>query len=204
MRGAIRGATVLFGDGLRLIRLPLSHCERVRDYSRAGLHVEEGRPELQVQVGEQEKSHDSRVPEISLENVTFDEFRGAPNAFLLGETFRQRHHVRVVLNAGGVRAALRGGDYGAAIARPKIKMDVVTREVGHLEHLVDERLRRRHPHHVFACLTDNRLVRLGLAGNSRACRADTGRARAGGCGSARAGSISELWSLVRSFGEELT
>ena len=51
-------------------------------------------------------------------------------------------------------AALGGGDHRAAVAGAEVDDVVLRRDLGHVEHLVDERLRRRHPDDVLAGLTD--------------------------------------------------
>ena len=51
-------------------------------------------------------------------------------------------------------AALGRGDHGAAVTRSEIHHEVLRRDLGHVEHLVDERLRRRHPDDVLASLAD--------------------------------------------------
>ena len=66
-------------------------------------------------------------------------------------------------------AALGGGDHGAPIARPEVHDDVLRRHLGHVEHLVDERLRRRHPDDVLARLSDLGFIGLLLCGFLR-CR----------------------------------
>ena len=52
------------------------------------------------------------------------------------------------------RAALRRGDHRAAVAGAEIDHVVLRRHFRHVEHLVDERLRRRHPDDVLAGLAD--------------------------------------------------
>ena len=81
----------------------------------------------------------------------------AGDAFLLGVALRELDHVRVVLDAEGARAALGGGDHGAAVARAEVHDEVGRRHLGHVEHLVDQGLRRRHPDDVLAFLPDRGL-----------------------------------------------
>jgi len=67
---------------------------------------------------------------------------------------RQLDHGRVVLDAGRPGAALSGGDHGPTVARAEIDDVVGARDLSHVEHLVDERVRRRHPDNVLARLSD--------------------------------------------------
>src|ERR1043166_2812890 len=57
------------------------------------------------------------------------------------------------------RAALRRCDHRTPIARAQIDDVILGRDLGHVEHLVDQCLRGRHPYDVFACLADVRLER---------------------------------------------
>src|SRR5687767_327214 len=52
MSCAVTRAAVFLADDLGFIRLPVTHFERVRDYTRAGLHRENRRPQLHVQLGQ--------------------------------------------------------------------------------------------------------------------------------------------------------
>ena len=81
----------------------------------------------------------------------------ARHAFGGGVALRQRHHVRVVLDAVRPGATLGRGDDRAAVTRPEIDDVVLWRDFRHVEHLVHEGLRRRHPDDVLACLSDFRL-----------------------------------------------
>ena len=91
----------------------------------------------------------------------FDERR------LVGDTpaavafrLRQLDHVRVVFDAHRAGAALGRGDHGAAVTGAEIHHEVLRRDLGHVEHLLDEHLRRRHPDDVLAGLANLRLERL--------------------------------------------
>ena len=72
------------------------------------------------------------------------------------------------------RAALGGGDHRAAVARAEVHQEVLRRDLGHVEHLVDQRLRRRHPDDVLAGLADLgfELLRRFLCGCRLRVRAD--------------------------------
>ncbi len=70
---------------------------------------------------------------------------------------RQLDHVRVVFDANGRGAALGGRDDRAAVARSEIHQELAGLDLGEVQHLVDERLRRRHPDDVLAGLADGRL-----------------------------------------------
>src|SRR6266404_3213300 len=72
----------------------------------------------------------------------------------LGVPLGERDHLGVVLDAERVRAALCRGDHRAAVARAEIDDVVLRRHAREVEHLVDHRLRRRHPHDVLARLAD--------------------------------------------------
>ena len=93
----------------------------------------------------------------------FMKLRLLADAFLGGVALRQLDHVGVVFDALRRGAALGRGDDGAAIAGAEVVHGVGRRDLGHVEHLVDQRLRRRHPDHVLAGLTDLRLERLVLS-----------------------------------------
>ena len=69
-------------------------------------------------------------------------------------------------HAKRARPALRCGDDVAAVARAEVHHEVLGTDLRHVEHLVDQRGRRRHPDHVLARLADVRLVGLlgGLGG----------------------------------------
>jgi hypothetical protein len=70
---------------------------------------------------------------------------------------RQLDHIRLVFDAERLGAALRRRDHRAAVARAQIHHVVVGRDLGRIQHLVDQRLRRRHPDDVLAFLADLRL-----------------------------------------------
>ena len=88
---------------------------------------------------------------------------------------RQRDQLGVVLDAQRARAALGGGDDVAPVARAEVHDEVLRRHRRHVEHLLDQRRRGRHPDHVLAGLSDIGLVgalgRLGGAGHARRQRA---------------------------------
>ena len=78
---------------------------------------------------------------------------------ILGPTLR--YEVLGWQNAERVHAALGGGDDGAAVAGAEIVVDVTGRQLGDVEHLFDQGLRRRHPDDVLAGLPDLGFVFLG-------------------------------------------
>jgi hypothetical protein len=92
------------------------------------------------------------------EEVGLHEAGAAGDAFLFGVALGECDHARVVLDAHGARAAFCGGDDGAAVAGAEVDDVVLGRHLGHVEHLVDEGLRRGHPDDVFPFLADLRLV----------------------------------------------
>ena len=153
-------ARALAADGLGLVRFPILHREGVRDHPRARLEVQDLRAQLDVDLGQQEHRDDRRLREVGLVEVGLEERCLGGDVLLGGIGLRQLDHVGVVLDPHGGRAALRGGDNGAAVARPEVHDEVLRRHLGHVEHLVHERLRCRHPHHVLARLSDFRFKRL--------------------------------------------
>ena len=78
----------------------------------------------------------------------------------VGVALRQLHHVGVVFDALRAEPALGGGDHRAAVAGAEVHEVVLRRHLRHVEHLLDQRLRRGHPHHVLARLSDGRFERL--------------------------------------------
>jgi hypothetical protein len=118
-------------------------------------------PELHVDGRQQEHRDDLSFREVGLEQVGLLECSPIAHLGLGRGALCQFDHVRVVFNAQGTGAALRGGDDRAAVARTEVDEEVLRRELRHVEHLVDEGLRRRHPHDVLPGLSDLRLERLG-------------------------------------------
>src|SRR5882724_4643872 len=62
----------------------------------------------------------------------------------------------------GPRAALRGRDHYPPVARAEVDDEVARRDGSEIEHLLDQRARRRHPHDILAGLAFVRLERLRL------------------------------------------
>ena len=87
--------------GVCLVRRPVFHREGMRYDTRAGFHVENGRAQLDVQVGQQVHRQHRGLAEVGGEDVAADELHFFGDAFLLRVAFRQLDHVRVVFNAGG-------------------------------------------------------------------------------------------------------
>ena len=102
----------------------------------------------------------ARLREVGLEEIGLHERRLVGDARRLGVALGQRHHVGVILDPHRAGAALGGRDDGTAVARAQVDHEVLGCDLGHVEHLVDQRLRRRHPDDVLAGLTDLRLERL--------------------------------------------
>src|SRR5436853_325841 len=65
---------------------------------------------------------------------------------------RERHHVGLVLDAQGTRAALCRGDHQAPVARAEVDDEVARRDAAEVEHFLGERGARRHPDDVLAWL----------------------------------------------------
>ena len=122
-----------------------------------GFMVENLRAQLEIDSGSRnrvitvafEKSVSNRSASTKVALVA----RRRPFGVPLGEL----DHVGVVLDARGAGAALGCGDDRAAVAGAEIDQEVAGHDLGHVEHLVDQRLRRRYPDHVLAGLTDPRL-----------------------------------------------
>src|SRR5262249_32955011 len=123
-------------------------------------------------------------------------------------------HVRVVLDAGRLRAALRGGDGDLAVARAQVVVDVVRAELRHGEHARHDFVGCRHPDDVLARLADVRLgwlLRLGIRlGVQRKGNKEGGRGQRGPAGDvwhcysygrggkpSRYQSVSAAWSARR-------
>src|SRR5919204_914741 len=139
------------------IGLPVAHGEGVRRDARAGLQRQELRPQLQVDIRQQEHGDHSGFREVGLEEIGLHELDAFVDTCLVRVLLRELDHVRVVLDAERARAALRRRDHRAAVARAEIDDIVLWRDARHVEHLVDHRLRRRHPDDVLAGLADFRL-----------------------------------------------
>ena len=105
------------------------------------LQVEELGSQLLEVDGQQKQDERSRLRDVGFVHVAFDERGAIPDAGLLRILPRQLDHLRVVFDADGARAALRGADDVAAVARPQIHDEVLRRDLGDVEHLLDERFR---------------------------------------------------------------
>ena len=155
-------ARAVAADRLALIRLPVFHREGVRDDARARLHLENRRAQPHVDRGQQEHRDDLRLREVGLEEIGLHEVRLAGDAGGRGVPLRQLDHVRVVFDALRTEPALGRGDDRAAVARAEVHQVVLRGDLGEVEHLFDQRLRRRHPDDVLARLPDGGLERLRL------------------------------------------
>ena len=138
--------------------------------------------QLHVDRRQQEQRDDVGLREVGLEDVGLDE-RGACRstpasaALLLRDSATMSGLYSMPIARG---AALGRGDDRAAVARAQVVVDVLRRDLGHVEHLLDQRLRRRHPDDVLARLADRRLERLGGRGTASAARRAGERNRRGG------------------------
>ncbi len=68
----------------RGVRPPVAHVEGIRRHAGAGPHLEDGRPQLRVQAGEEIERDDVGLREVGLEDVAVDEGRAVADLFLLG------------------------------------------------------------------------------------------------------------------------
>ena len=151
---------VLFGsvqqafDLGAVIRPPFFHREGMGHDASPRLHVEDGRPETQVQGRQQVHRHDRRVREVRGEDIALDELRARRNALLGGIAVRQRDHRRVVFDAGrrGDLEVAHCSDGDATVARAQVYQLVAGPCIGHAQHPVDQPVRRRHPDDVLAGL----------------------------------------------------
>jgi hypothetical protein len=159
MRRAPVAAVV--GHRLGLISLPVFHREGVGHDSRARTHIENLRPEFHVDGRQKEHRDDLRLREVGLVEVRLDEGRLVGHPCSGRIPFGELDHVRVVFDAHCTGTALCGGNHGAAVTRSEIDDEILRRDLRHVEHFLDENLRRWHPDHVFACLADLWLIRLG-------------------------------------------
>jgi hypothetical protein len=105
---------------------------------------------------------------LSLGDVGLGEGGLPGHAGLVGIALRELHHVGVVLDAVGGGAALGGGDHCPSVARAQVDHMVAGADLGHIQHLVHQRLRRRQPDDILTLLAELRLVvRRGLLGQGR-------------------------------------
>jgi hypothetical protein len=81
-----------------------------------------------------------------------DELHLARQAFLGRIALRQCHHVRVVLDAKGLGAALGCRDDRSAVPAAQVVEDVLRGQLRHVEHALDKSLWCRHPHDILAAL----------------------------------------------------
>ena len=102
-----------------LVRLPIVHAKRVRDHARAGLHLQDRRPQPQVQFGQQVQRHHRRGAEVGFEYIALDDAHALAELLGLHVTLRQPCQLRIVFDADGLRAEIPGrcdGDLAIACA----------------------------------------------------------------------------------------
>ena len=97
-------------------------------------------------------------------HVALDERSLVGHAGLLRQPARQRDQVGVVLDADAAGAAPGGGDDVAAVAGSEVHRRIVGRDLGQVEHRLDQSGRGRHPDRVLAGLADGEFDRLGSEG----------------------------------------
>ena len=133
--------------GLDLFGLPAGDGVVVADDAalRPELGLEDGPHEV-VRFGEEVEADDRRLGDVGLGGVHADELDQAFDAGGLGVALRFLDHGLVDVDphaAGPVAAG--GRDNDAAVAAADVVEDVLVRDLGQLEHAVDDRLGRRDP-----------------------------------------------------------
>ena len=93
---------------------------------------------------QQEQREHGGLGNVGRVHVAFHELGAVGDPSGSGRAPRQLDHLRIELDAEPVGAALRGGDDVAAVARPQIHHEVLRRDFGHVEHLLDDHGRGRH------------------------------------------------------------
>ena len=175
----MRRAPVLarLGQRLSVVRRPVGYPERVGDDPGAGRQLEKLRHQL-LDVGrQQEQRQHRRLRDVGRVHVALREGRLVGHAGGGRLPPRELDEIGVELDAETARAAFGGGDDGAAVARAEIDDEVLRRDLGVVEHLLDHGCARRHPDRILAHLPDDRLVGLLLGLRPERCgqRQDGGR-----------------------------
>src|SRR3954470_7738609 len=147
----------------------------MRHDSRAGLHGQDGRPQLHVEGRQEVERDDRRGTEVGGEDVRLaDDGLARPDARDAGglrALVRILGHVGVVFDAGRLGAELlRRHDGDLAVARAEVEVDVVRPGLRHGEHALDDLVGRWHPDHVLAGLADLRLEFLRMRWKRRRYR----------------------------------
>jgi hypothetical protein len=139
---------------------------------RLAARIEARKSELEAaELAVLEKPH--QALRVLLEDVAVDHLHAVRHAGPLGVALRQRGELRVVLDADGPSAEPAGGpDRDLAVPRAEVVDEVVGGHPCQLEHRQQQRIERRHPHHILAALPDERTVGLvaGPAGRTRGQR----------------------------------
>ena len=158
-----RAPRAAVGPRLGLVGRPALHAERVRHDAAAGLQVEELRPELVHVARQEEQRHHVGLRDVRLVHVALDE-RSLCRERRLAAAFRFDSSTMSGLYStpSAVRAALGRRDDVAPVAGAEVHDVVLRRHLRHIEHLLDQLRRRRHPDDVLAFLADRRLERCGL------------------------------------------
>ena len=149
MCGAPVGAT---GDVFISIGFPVFHVEGVGNDPRAGLEIENLWAQFKIDAWQQEHRDHLSLGEITLEQVGLHKGSFVANAFFGRVALRKLNHLGIVFDAERLGSVLRSGDDRAAIAGAEIDHVVFRRHLGHLQHFVDQCLRRRYPDDVFTGL----------------------------------------------------
>jgi hypothetical protein len=136
---------VLVGD-------PVVHVEGVGDDARARPHLQDRRPQLQVQMALDEQRQHRGLRKIGGKEIALHEARLVRDAFLFGVALRKGHELVVIFDAERLHAALRRRDHRDAVARAEIDHEVVGLKPRHVEHVLDECGLRRQPDDVLALL----------------------------------------------------
>ena len=149
------------------VGLPFVHVKGMREDAGARLHFEQGRTQLQVEVGQQVHGDHGGFVELFLKNVAL------ADADLVGDTggacivLRMQGHLGVVFDAVGPGAKLLGGgDGNDAVTGPQVINDVLARDLGHVEHAGHQLGRGGNPNHILAALAALGLVVRALGGGT--------------------------------------
>jgi hypothetical protein len=159
---ATAGAAIL-ARGVELfvvLGFPVFHAEIVRDDARAGLQLEELRPEREVHPRQQIHGDHARLGEIGLEEVALVERNLVRDPCAARVLLGLRDTRGVEIDAEPARAVLgRRRDDDASIARAQVDEIVLRPDFGDRQHAVDDVLRRRHVRHARiggVCRSDRR------------------------------------------------
>jgi hypothetical protein len=120
---------------------------------RAGLHLQDRRPQSQVELGQQVQRHHRRRAEVGFEDVALDDAHTLAELFGLHVTLSEPCELRVVFDTDGLCAEVPGGGNGdLAVACAEVVDAVGGGDVRHLQHPRDQGVVGRHPDDILAGL----------------------------------------------------